>query len=216
VRILSATHRNLEDEITAGNFRADLFYRLRVVTIEIKPLRERLEDVPMLAEHFATLAAARYGLPARPITSSLLRVLMNYDYPGNVRELRNIIERAVVLAEGDKLTKEDLPDEIRAREEIKANPILTSTEHATNTETTSGTDAHSESALSIPFTANFRDDRREFERRYISRCLDEANGNVTRAAVTLGMHRQSLQHKLRELGLARRYISVESSEQSDT
>lgn len=215
VRILSATHRQLEDEIAAGNFRADLFYRLRVVTIEVKPLRERLEDVPLLAEHFAALAAARYGLPARAIAPSLLRVLMSYDYPGNVRELRNIIERAVVLAEGDKLTSEDLPDEVHARDEVKpkANLDITQREDTeAKSSSDSSDDAHDEGALIIPFTANFRDDRREFERRYISRCLDEAGGNVTRAAVTLGMHRQSLQHKLRELGLARRYISVESSE----
>ncbi|HYE63962.1 MAG TPA: sigma-54 dependent transcriptional regulator, partial [Pyrinomonadaceae bacterium] len=89
VRIVSATHRPLEQEITAGNFRADLFYRLRVVTIEVAPLRERREDIPLLAESFAQLAAERYGLPMRPIAQSALRRLLEYDWPGNVRELKN-------------------------------------------------------------------------------------------------------------------------------
>ena len=98
VRIVSATHRPLEQEITAGNFRADLFYRLRVVTIEIAPLRQRREDIPLLAESFAQLAAERYSLPVRPLAQSTLRRLVEYDWPGNVRELRNTIERAVILA----------------------------------------------------------------------------------------------------------------------
>jgi two-component system, NtrC family, nitrogen regulation response regulator NtrX len=198
VRIVSATHRALEQEITAGNFRADLFYRLRVVTIEIAPLRERREDIPVLADSFAQLAAERYGVPARSIAASALRLLIEYDWPGNVRELRNTIDRAVILAEGDELTARDLPEEFRAGV-VKSG---------------AGTGAVEEAgALAVPYTADFRADRREFERRYIARCLEESGGNVTRAAAILGMHRQSLQHKLRELGLARRYVSVEHDAQ---
>jgi DNA-binding NtrC family response regulator len=195
VRIVSATHRPLEQEIAAGNFRADLFYRLRVVTIEIAPLRERREDIPVLAESFAQLAAERYGLPARSIANSALRLLIEYDWPGNVRELRNTIERAVILAEGDELTARDLPEEIKAGKK------------------SAGLAAEDVGGLAVPYTADFRADRREFERRYIARCLEESGGNVTRAAAILGMHRQSLQHKLRELGLARRYVSVEQEAQ---
>src|SRR5919202_1314913 len=113
VRIVSATHRPLEQEIANGNFRADLFYRLRVVTIDIAPLRERREDIPFLAESFARMAAERYNLPARPIGQSALRRLIEYDWPGNVRELRNTIERAAIMAEGDELTASDLPEEIK-------------------------------------------------------------------------------------------------------
>ena len=197
VRIVSATHRPLEQDIAAGSFRADLFYRLRVVTIEIAPLRERREDIPTLAETFSRMAAERYNLPARQIAQSALRRLIEYDWPGNVRELRNTIERAMILAEGNELTSRDLPEEIKetgARKQVD--------------------EAREEGdALSIPFTADFRSDRREFERRYIARCLEESGGNVTRAASILGMHRQSLQHKLRELGLARRYVSVAAGEQ---
>jgi DNA-binding NtrC family response regulator len=197
VRIVSATHRPLEQDIAAGSFRADLFYRLRVVTIEIAPLRERREDIPVLAETFARMAAERYNLPARPIARSALRRLIEYDWPGNVRELRNTIERAVILAEGDELTSGDLPEEIKESAKGKQSEDLK--EHGND--------------LSVPFTADFRSDRREFERRYIARCLEDSGGNVTRAASILGMHRQSLQHKLRELGLARRYVSVAAGEQ---
>ena len=196
VRIVSATHRPLEQDIVDGNFRADLFYRLRVVTVEIPPLSARREDIPPLAEAFAQTAAERYRLPLRPLAPSALRQLLAYDWPGNVRELRNTIERAAILAEGPELTAEDLPDEFRQA------VVPVAKDAAPASKELSGND------LAVPFTGDFRDDRREFERRYIARCLDETGGNVTRAAVMLGMHRQSLQHKLRELGLARRYVTV--------
>ncbi|MBC7929350.1 MAG: sigma-54-dependent Fis family transcriptional regulator, partial [Rubrivivax sp.] len=97
VRIVSATHRPLEQEIEKGNFRADLFYRLQVVTVEIAPLRDRREDIPVLAETFARQAAERYGLPTRTLAPSALRRLVEHDWPGNVRELRNAVERAMIL-----------------------------------------------------------------------------------------------------------------------
>ena len=193
VRIVSATHRPLEQEIAAGNFRADLFYRLQVVTIEIPPLRDRREDIPLLAGTFARAAAERYELPVRPIAQSALRRLVDYKWPGNVRELKNTMDRAVIMAEGDELEGHDLPAEITA-----------------GLPQGSGEASSDDNGLRVPFTADFREDRREFERRYISRCLEHTQGNVTRAAEILGMHRQSLQHKLRQLGLGRRYVSVSS------
>jgi DNA-binding NtrC family response regulator len=192
VRIVSATHRPLEQEITNGNFRADLFYRLRVVTVEIAPLRDRREDIPLLAETFMRLAAERYELPQRSLSQGTLRRLVEYNWPGNVRELKNTIDRAVIMADGDEIAPKDLPDEITAG--VSKNGIV---------EGDSETDG-----LQVPFTADFREDRREFERRYITRCLEYTQGNVTRAAEILDMHRQSLQHKLRQLGLGRRYVSV--------
>jgi DNA-binding NtrC family response regulator len=192
VRIVSATHRPLEQEIAAGNFRADLFYRLRVVTIDIPPLRERREDIPELAEAFTRIAAERYRLPLRLVGQSALRRLVDYDWPGNVRELKNTIDRAAIMAEGEELRAQDLPEE-----------ITPGAPHAERKESPAAGDG-----LQVPFTADFREDRREFERRYISRCLEHTQGNVTKAAEILGMHRQSLQHKLRQLGLGRRYVSV--------
>ena len=192
VRIVSATHRPLEQEITNGNFRADLFYRLRVVTVEIAPLRERREDIPLLAETFVRMAGERYELPQRSLSQAALRRLVEYNWPGNVRELKNTIDRAVIMADGDEIAPKDLPDEITAG--MPRNGIV---------EGESETDG-----LRVPFTADFREDRREFERRYITRCLEYTQGNVTRAAEILDMHRQSLQHQLRPLGLGRRYVSV--------
>ena len=195
VRIVSATHRALEEEIEKGNFRADLFYRLRVVTIDIAPLRDRREDIPVMAASFARDAANRHGLPERPIARETLKQLMQYDWPGNVRELRNAIERAAIMSEGEELNAIDIG---------AAGSQKPSADISVN------------GGLVVHYTSDFRDDRREFERRYIARCLEEAGGNVTRAASVLGMHRQSLQHKLRELGLGRRYVAVGASAQEKT
>ena len=196
VRIVSATHRPLEQEITNGNFRADLFYRLRVVTVDIAPLRERREDIPLLVETFLRIAAERYELPQRALSQGALKRLVEYNWPGNVRELKNTIDRAVIMAEGDEVTPKDLPDEITAGMSM-----------GSMVEGESDADG-----LRIPFTADFREDRREFERRYITRCIEHTQGNVTRAAEILDMHRQSLQHKLRQLGLGRRYVSVNEAQ----
>jgi DNA-binding NtrC family response regulator len=201
VRIVSATHRPLEQEITNGNFRADLFYRLRVVTVDIPALRERREDIPLLAETFVRLAADRYDLPERGLSQGTLKRLLEYSWPGNVRELRNTIDRAVIMAEGDEITPRDLPDEITA-----GMPVGAITESGTG----------ELDGLRVPFTADFREDRREFERRYITRCLEHTHGNVTRAAEILDMHRQSLQHKLRQLGLGRRYVTVDAQDNPDS
>ena len=195
VRIVSATHRALEEDIIEGKFRADLFYRLRVVTIDIAPLRDRREDIPVLADAFARQAAERHGLRERPIGREALRKLIAYGWPGNVRELRNTIERAAIMSEGSELVEID----------VAQSP----------TGKTAETDAAANGNLSVPYTSDFRDDRREFERRYIARCLEESGGNVTRAASILGMHRQSLQHKLRELGMGRRYVAVGAQDKED-
>jgi DNA-binding NtrC family response regulator len=131
-----------------------------------------------------------------------LKRLLEYSWPGNVRELKNTIDRAVIMAEGDEIAPRDLPDEIIAGTPL--NP--------------GGENGDENDGLRVPFTADFREDRREFERRYITRCLEHTNGNVTRAAEILDMHRQSLQHKLRQLGLGRRYVSVmgDGQENSDS
>src|SRR5215218_351762 len=129
VRIVSATHRPLEQEIEKGSFRADLFYRLQVVTVEIPALRDRREDIPVLAETFARQAAERYGLPPRTLAPSALRRLVEYNWPGNVRELRNAVERSMILAEGDEVSAKDLPEEIggvagKAAKEQTAAPTI--------------------------------------------------------------------------------------------
>src|SRR5437762_6021499 len=124
VRIISATHRALEEEIKDGNFRADLFYRLQVVTIEIAPLRERREDIPALADAFARHAAENYGLAERPIARPALRELMEYDWPGNVRELKNVIDRAAIMSEGGEIDALDLPRAVELDEQLNSSSSI--------------------------------------------------------------------------------------------
>ena len=187
VRIISATHKDLDTEIAEGRFRQDLYYRLRVVTIDLPPLRDRREDIPILAADLLTRFASLYGLRCRELDPEAMRLLVQYDWPGNVRELRNAVERSVVLANGERLTVEDLPPEIVRGSPRAAEP------------------AADGDNLEIPYLKDFKEARREFERIYIERRLAETGGNVTRAAELLDMHRQSLQHKLRELGIKKRY-----------
>src|SRR6266568_2654217 len=139
VRIISATHRALEEEIENGNFRADLFYRLQVVTIEIAPLRERREDIPALADAFARQAAEKYGLTERPIARTALRELMEYDWPGNVRELKNVIDRVAIMSEGNELDALDLPRAVELNEQPN-----------------SSTSISANGDLATPYTSNFR------------------------------------------------------------
>jgi Nif-specific regulatory protein len=109
VRILAATNRNLEQEVRAGRFREDLFFRLNVLSITTPPLRERLEDIPLLAESFVMKVSKKYNVPIKTLSARTQALLMEYDWPGNVRELENAIERAVVLGDADEIVPEDLP-----------------------------------------------------------------------------------------------------------
>jgi len=115
VRIIAATNVDLKQQVKDGKFRDDLFYRLNVITIDLPPLRQRKNDIPMLVQHFAQKFAEENGKPQLHISAEAMRPLMNYDWPGNVRELENVVERAVVLANGPILTVDLLPDEMVGR-----------------------------------------------------------------------------------------------------
>lgn len=213
VRVVSATNHDLAKAVAEEKFRADLYYRLRVVQIDLPPLRDRSEDIPMLAESFLQLYGKRYSLKCCEISADAMKRLVAYDWPGNVRELRNAIERSVVLADGKSLKSEDLPEEIKTakREPQKAAVAF---QRAGQAQTIPVSEDEG-SPLHIPFLDDFREARREFERAYIERCLIETGGNVTRAAEKVGMHRQSLQQKLKDLGLTRRYVLHEDPQDSD-
>ena len=185
VRVISATHRDLPAEIAAGRFRDDLYYRLRVVTLEMPPLRAHREDIPLLADAFLQQLAARHNRTAR-LARPALDLLTRYHWPGNIRELKNALERSLVLARGEDIGVEDLPEEIRTGQ----SPV---TAAATGG---SGSDA----ALS---EADFREAKRKFEIAFLTRKLEENKWNVSRTAAAVGLHRQSLQEKLRELGIHR-------------
>ncbi|MGE0131633.1 MAG: sigma-54-dependent transcriptional regulator [Blastocatellales bacterium] len=208
VRVISATNRDLAVAVAEEKFRADLYYRLRVVQIDLPPLRDRREDIPMLAENFLQTYAKRYQLKCAEIGAEAMKRLVAYDWPGNVRELRNAIERSAVLADGKTLHPDDLPEEIRLAQVSQKSAEM----FQRSTQTTANEAAD---VLPIPYLADFREARREFERAYIERVLAETGGNVTRAAERVGMHRQSLQQKLKDLGLTRRYVLNDEAQESD-
>jgi DNA-binding NtrC family response regulator len=175
VRVIAATNRDLEAMVARGDFRDDLYYRVNVVSVEIPPLRERREDIPTLVDHFLRRFAGETQAPVRVISREAMDVLVKYHYPGNVRELENVIHRAVVLARDATITTADLP--IRVSQAAVAGAGLTS-------------DATS-----------FVERVREFERTLIVEALDRANGVQTRAARALGMSERHLRYKLQKYHL---------------
>jgi DNA-binding NtrC family response regulator len=191
VRIVSATNKDLDREVEQNRFREDLFYRLCVVNIKLPPLRERKTDIPAIAQAFCKRYSLAYRNESLKLSKSTLKVMLEYDWPGNVRQLRNTIERAVVLTEGDEITLEVLPEEVTEREPQRHNTIQVTEENETSNIT------------------NFKEAKREFEKKHIEKCLDKTAGNITQAAALLGMHRQSLQHKIKELGLTKKFLALE-------
>jgi two-component system nitrogen regulation response regulator NtrX len=183
VRVVSATHKDLAAEIAAGRFREDLYYRLRVVTLELPALREHKEDIPLLVATFLAQFSARHNRKMK-IGGGAVELLCAYSWPGNVRELRNAVERSLVLCRGDEITPSDLPEEVR---EGNQPPV----------------GAASESESDFLGESDFREAKRQFEIVYLKRKLEEHRWNVSKTAAVVGLHRQSLQEKLRELGIQR-------------
>ena len=180
VRLVAATNRNLEEMVGAGEFRDDLFFRLSVVRIHMPPLRERAEDIPLIAHHFLRVAAEENAKPVREMTADAMQLLERYPWPGNIRELRAAIERAVVMAGGAKITIRDLPQSVR--EGASAIPTHVA---GIKLPTFSKPGSH----LNL----------QETEQRMIIRALDESGGNVTKAAKVLGLSRRTLHRRLKEL-----------------
>jgi DNA-binding NtrC family response regulator len=187
-RIISATNKPLESEVEAARFREDLYYRLCVVRVSLPPLRERKSDIPALAHAFCSRFSLAYKNQPLRISKDVLKILLEYDWPGNARQLRNCIERAVVLTDNEEIKSDALPEEILSDQKRRS------------------TVAKPSEGITVSQTLDFRSAKREFERQYVEYSLEQAGGNVTRAAAALGMHRQSLQHKLKELGLSKRFV----------
>jgi len=190
VRVISATHRDLAAEIRSGKFREDLFYRLRVVTIDLPPLRAHKQDIGVLADALLRMHAARLGRSAR-LSKDALAALEGYDWPGNVRELKNALERSLVMCRSDEIVPADLPDEV-----VSGEPL---------TQKNPGNDAGMSER-------DFREAKRKFEVAWISKELRSHRWNVSRTAATIGLHRQSLQEKLRELDIRRPGREMEEEE----
>ena len=165
-----------------GTFRADLYYRLEVVRIDVPALRKRRDDIPLLAEGFVRQFSERHGRPVSGVSSDALAKLVRFDFPGNVRQLRNLVERMVVLSVGPQLEMKDLPEEVRL-----FDPATGQSPRQINLE----------SFLGLPF----KEARDSFERNFLLAKLAEHENNITRTAAAIGMHRQSLQQKIRDLDL---------------
>ena len=182
VRVVSSTSRDLEREMTAGRFRQDLFHRLNVVPLKVPGLAERREDIPELVEHFVRQIAMATGLPPRRIGDDAMAVLQSYEWPGNVRQLRNIIERLMIMTGGDPemvITAAMLPDDISSN--VPLSPNGSGGEHL----------------MSLPL----RDAREIFEREYLMAQINRFGGNISRTAEFVGMERSALHRKLRALGV---------------
>jgi two-component system nitrogen regulation response regulator NtrX len=173
VRVIAATNKDLEEEISKGNFREDLFYRLNVIPFFVPPLRERKEDIPLLARHFLKEFSAAYSRRSREITEDAVDVLRRYSWPGNVRELRNVIERLVIMSPTvHKIERKHLP------------PLM-----------------HREGSRNTAGFSTLHQARAAYERDYILKKLDENHGNVTRTAEVLGLERSHLYRKMKTLGI---------------
>ncbi|HHT9104489.1 MAG TPA: sigma-54-dependent transcriptional regulator [Candidatus Wujingus californicus] len=182
-RIISATHHELEEEIEEERFREDLYYRINVVNIKLPPLRHKTEDIPLLANRFIQHFSERHQKRVLSISGEAMKYLVSYNWPGNVRQLKNVIESALVLTNNEVLDTTDLPEEILHPE----NNALT--------------------LKNINYNLSFRDAKKllieSFERDFIKKKLEECEGNVSRAAEALDMHRQNLQQKIRELRISK-------------
>ncbi|HDQ03223.1 MAG TPA: sigma-54-dependent Fis family transcriptional regulator [Deltaproteobacteria bacterium] len=173
VRIISATNRDLEELVKEGVFREDLFYRLKVVTMSLPPLRERKEDLRILINHFIDKFAAENGKDINGLTSDARDVLLKYEYPGNVRELVNILERAVVVARSEYITTADLPAEIVSVADVPDKKQV----------------------------GPFRESVEELEKKLIAESMQKTEDNQTKAAEILGMSERMLRYKLKKYGL---------------
>jgi len=179
VRVVSATSRDLTNEIAEGRFREDLYYRLNVVPVVIPPIAERREDIPALVEHFIAHYAAERRVPTPEVAADAMVVLQSYDWPGNVRQLRNVVERTIILAPGDRIGRIDvdlLPAEVLGEQgEIGGTGAI--------------------------MGAPLREARETFEREYLRVQIRRFSGNISRTASFIGMERSALHRKLKLLGI---------------
>jgi two-component system nitrogen regulation response regulator NtrX len=182
VRVIASTTRDLSEEIRAGRFREDLFYRLSVVPLRVPALRERRDDIPLLARHFMVRAAESSGQRPREISEDAIAALQTYDWPGNVRELRNIIERLLIMAPGgveDPIRADMLPAEFDAKFAASRRS------------------ERSSEIMGLPL----KNAREIFEREYLLAQVSRFGGNISRTAAFVGMERSALHRKLKSLGI---------------
>jgi two-component system, NtrC family, nitrogen regulation response regulator NtrX len=173
VRVIAATNKNLDEEMERGNFRQDLFYRLNVIPFHVPPLRERVEDIPILTDYFIKEFSSLYGRKAKEMSQEAMEVLTQYPWPGNVRELKNLVERMVIMTPSAKIELRHLPPVVLQKGSMPLEEV---------------SDARSLSEA-----------RLAFDREYILKKLEENNGNISRTAEALGIERSHLYRKLKSL-----------------
>lgn len=186
VRVVSATHRYLEEAIEENKFREDLYYRIKVVNIKLPPLRYRKEDIPLLIQRFIQYFSQKHQKHIATISNEAMKLLVSYNWPGNVRQLKNVIESSLVLSDSEILDIVDLPEELNRPEDTTL--IL----------------------QNVNYNLSFRDAKKilieNFERDFIKKKLEECGWNISRTAEALDMHRQNLQQKMRELHIHKESI----------
>lgn len=176
VRVLAATNKDLEREMEEERFRQDLYYRLNVIPLRIPPLRERKEDIPLLANHFLKEISLKEGTREKTITDDALAILMDHDWPGNVRELKNIVDRLVIMTPSDVISTGDIPLFMKESQKVKVDSSFLS-------------------------YSSFKTAKVEFEKEFIARKLQENNGNVSKTAELIGLERSNLHRKIKGYGL---------------
>jgi two-component system nitrogen regulation response regulator NtrX len=195
VRVVAATNKNLSEEVSAGRFREDLFFRLNVVPIEVPALRNRPDDVPLLAQAFLDEYCEQNGLPKKTLDDEVIEVLKRYPWPGNVRELRNQVERLVIMSPGRTVRVMDLNAELRQGKAVVGGTVAPVGEVG---------DATAQAPVTPEIDAlSLQEAKRAFERSVIRRALDKHNWNVSRAAEDLGLERTNLHKKIKQFKLVR-------------
>ncbi len=187
VMLVAATNVDLEEAVKQGRFRGDLYYRLKVVTLRLPPLRERKEEIPALVEHFLELFNERMGRNMRGVAEEAMQALLAYDWPGNVRELRNVVERAFVLERSDVITSSALPVEVLQSAACASGPAVSS----------GAAEDIDDDSPPLPLM----EARKRFEQEYIRRVLERCNGNLTMTARLLGVPRSTLYRKLKAMNM---------------
>ncbi|MEA2107917.1 MAG: sigma-54 dependent transcriptional regulator [Pseudomonadota bacterium] len=184
VRVIAATNKNLEAEIARGNFREDLYYRLNVIPMHIPPLRERQDDIPLLAEQFLSHYAREKGEPNKQLLPEIMPILQQYNWPGNVRELKNLMERLAIMSPASVISSHDLPYYMRGKESKAA--------------ITSAGDDYPDSQF---YADHLSDAVSEFEKYYLARKLEEFDGNISKTAAQIGITRRNLHRKIKALAI---------------
>ncbi len=204
VRFITATHRNLEDEIKEGKFREDLYYRLNIIPIVIPPLRDRKSDIPLLVQHFLKRCNENQDRQVKVISDETIQMLANYSWPGNIRELGNFIERMVVLSVGDNITPRDLPEKVLGEVPRENLPPMEKPECELSPTEMLQNGLKQSFFIGLPEGGiNLKNAVEDFERGLITEALEKTNWVKNKAAGLLELNRTTLVEKIKKMGLKR-------------